>query len=228
MGKILQAGENGFTYIYTLTDPITNEIRYVGKSNNPTVRLNEHVRKSKYTHTHKNNWITSLLKLGQKPIIDVVDIVSINECGFWENYWINTFKAWGFKLTNIAIGGVGGDLGIVVRNKISAKLKNRKFNNETIQKMKFAAKHRKLSDAGRESLRNHRKGKNNSMFGKHQPESSKQYRSIIQLDLNSNHIKIWKGIIVASKELNINRCTISDVCNNRKKTAGGFKWEYVK
>ena len=32
MSKILQAGQQGFTNIYTLSDPITGDIRYVGKA----------------------------------------------------------------------------------------------------------------------------------------------------------------------------------------------------
>jgi len=34
-------------------------------------------------------------------------------------------------------------------------------------------------------------------------------------------------ILIALKSLNINRCTISDVCNNRKNTVGRYKWRYL-
>lgn len=218
---------NKITYIYTLSDPRTNEIRYVGKSDNPLNRLNEHIRKAKYSHTHKNNWINLLIKMNIKPIIEIIDIVNIGECDFWEQYWIDTFKIWGFNLTNIALGGIGGNLGEIVNAKISKKLKNRKFSEETISKMKISAKNRKLSDEGRKKLSISRMGSGNSMFGKQRPESSKQYRDVIQLDINSNYIKTWKGITIASKKLKINRCGITDVCNNRKKTAGGYVWKYA-
>jgi len=39
------------TFIYTLRDPITDEIKYVGKSDDPKSRLVEHINKSKYTKT---------------------------------------------------------------------------------------------------------------------------------------------------------------------------------
>ena len=69
-------------------------------------------------------------------------------------------------------------------------------------------------------------GENNSMYGKVRSESSKKYRPIIQFDLDGKIIKEWSGLIIASKGLNINRCTIGDVCAGRKKSAGGFKWKY--
>ena len=227
MGNILQTGETGFTFIYSLSDPITNEIKYVGKSDNPKVRLVEHMRKSKYDVTHKNNWINSLKNKNLKPIIEILDVVSITDWDFWEKHWINLLKRQGFNLTNIADGGRGGNQGDIVNKKISQALMNRTFTDETIEKMRIGAKNRKLSEEGRKSLSIHRSGKGNPMYGKIRPESSKHYRSIVQLNLNSNPIKTWLGIITASKELKINRCTISDVCNGRKKTAGGYFWKYA-
>jgi hypothetical protein len=34
------------------------------------------------------------------------------EWGFWEIYWINQFKTWGFELKNLTNGGDGGSLGV--------------------------------------------------------------------------------------------------------------------
>lgn len=216
------------TYIYSLSDPRTGEIRYVGKSDNPYNRLNEHIKKCKLSITHKNNWIKSLLNENLKPIVEILDTVSIDEWGFWETYWIDTVRSWGFNLTNIASGGRGGNQGIIVNKLISTKLKNRVFSNKTIEKMSISAKNRKISNEGRKRLSVCRSGSGNPMYGKKRPESSKKYRAIIQLDLNNNIIRVWRGVILASKELKINRCTITDVCNNRKKTAGGFIWKYYE
>lgn len=95
------------TFIYTLSDPDTNEIRYVGKSNNPKYRLRKHIELSKQdkNKTHKENWILSLLNKNLKPIIEIIDEVSIDEWEFWEIYWIYQFKTWGFNLTNTTTGG---------------------------------------------------------------------------------------------------------------------------
>jgi hypothetical protein len=163
---------------------------------------------------------------GFTPVI--INITPVNDWGFWEQYWIDVIKMWGFELTNIANGGRGGNQGIIVNKKISLALLNRKFSDETIEKMRLSAINRKISDGGRKSLSIHRTGSGNPMYGKIRPESSKKYRSVVQSDLNYTHIKTWQGLIIASKELKINRCTISDVCNGRKKTAGGYTWRYTE
>ena len=41
------------TFIYTLSDPITNEIRYVGKTKNPSDRLKGHIKESYKKNTYK-------------------------------------------------------------------------------------------------------------------------------------------------------------------------------
>jgi predicted GIY-YIG superfamily endonuclease len=48
-------------YIYTLSCPLTNDIRYIGQSTNPKVRYRRHISDSKKRKDHKSNWIRSLL-----------------------------------------------------------------------------------------------------------------------------------------------------------------------
>lgn len=96
-----------FTNIYSLKDPETNLIRYIGKSNNVSKRFSAHLNRSRPHQTHKKNWIESLRKKGLKPIVEVVDIVPIGEWQFWETYWISQFKTWGFDLVNHTWGGDG-------------------------------------------------------------------------------------------------------------------------
>lgn len=216
------------TYIYTLNDPYNDEIRYVGKTDNLCKRLNEHIRKSNLSKTHKNNWIQHLLKNGKTPTIEILDIVPKNEWTFWEIYWIDLLKSWNINLTNIAYGGIGGDSGEVTRMKISEKLKGIVRSKETIEKYRISHLNKKHLNITKKKMSLNHTGLGNPMFGKTRTESSKTYRKVIQLDIFSNPIKEWNGLSIASKELKINRCTISDVCNNRKKTAGGYKWKYAK
>ena len=55
------------TYIYILQDPITQEVRYVGKSNNPKRRYTSHLCDKPKVKYYSYYWIQSLLKKGLKP-----------------------------------------------------------------------------------------------------------------------------------------------------------------
>ena len=57
-----------YVYIYTLTDPITNQVRYVGKTKNLKQRRHNHLNKCLDKNTHKRNWINSLRKIEKRPI----------------------------------------------------------------------------------------------------------------------------------------------------------------
>lgn len=54
-------------HIYTLSDPNTLEVRYVGCSVNPIVRYSAHL--SDKTNKRKSAWIDSLTSMGLKPIL---------------------------------------------------------------------------------------------------------------------------------------------------------------
>jgi len=224
--KTLRRGETTekLTNIYVLIDPITNLVRYVGKTDDIKIRLKEHIRKAKYSKTHKNNWINSLLNKGLNPIIETIDKIPNNEASFWEIYWIEQFKAWGFNLTNIAIGGLGGNLGSEVNKKISESKKGFKHSEETKNSLRNFRLGKKHNEETIKMFSDTRKGINNPMWGKKRTESSKKYTKIIQLDINNNFLKEWQGVTIVANELKISRQSITDVCYGRHKTAGGYKW----
>lgn len=96
--------------IYTLTDPITKQVRYIGKTKGTLVqRMYAHISnyKLKKEKSHKNSWIINLKNKGYLPIIEELDLVEESEWVFWEQFYINLFKTWGFNLTNITLGGEG-------------------------------------------------------------------------------------------------------------------------
>lgn len=219
-----------FTFIYILKDPITLEIKYVGKSDNPNLRLIEHIRKSKYKQTYKNNWINSLLNVGLKPLLEIVEEAQISKWGDYEKKWITHYKNIGCKLTNLTDGGDGGNFGDDVNKLISQKLKNRVFSEETLKLMRESAKKRKISYEGRKSLSEKRKGKGNPMFGKKQSLKciESKLKPVIQYSLDGGLLKEWKSLKEVSEYLLINRNTIRMVCNNQRKSAGGYKWKFKK
>jgi hypothetical protein len=70
-------------------------------------------------NTYKEQWILGLKKKGLLPIFEILDIVDKDNWVHWEKYWICQIKQWGFRLTNIGIGGEGGNCTDETRKKIS-------------------------------------------------------------------------------------------------------------
>lgn len=50
-------------------------------------------------------------------------------------------------------------------------------------------------------------------------------KKVLQYDLQDNLIKKWDSVSEIERQLKIKH--ISDCCLGKRKTAGGFKWEYV-
>jgi hypothetical protein len=95
--------------IYSLANPITNEIRYIGTTSGPlNSRLSQHKWDSKNKMSHKCHWIKQVVDdTGQFPLIKLIEEVSDLDWEWTERYWISQFKQWGFDLVNTDDGGKG-------------------------------------------------------------------------------------------------------------------------
>lgn len=97
--------------IYTLSCPFTNQIKYVGKTvkKNLKLRLGEHLQECKRNKGGlKNNWVKSLIKLNEKPIIEL--ICEIEDDKDWQSeeiFYISYLRFLGFDLKNLTEGGEG-------------------------------------------------------------------------------------------------------------------------
>lgn len=92
----------GMVYIYGLKDPETDEIRYVGKTNNLKNRYHGHICLcSTDTNRHKASWIKSLRKRNLKP--EMIVLEEVDDCCWQEKekFWIDKYKNIGRGLTNI-------------------------------------------------------------------------------------------------------------------------------
>jgi hypothetical protein len=87
--------------IYSLTDPKTQKIHYIGSTiHHLQVRLYQHSVNSKSCKTARDKWIKVLADQDLLPIIEELDVVG--EAGRYEaeTYWIQQFRVWGFELLN--------------------------------------------------------------------------------------------------------------------------------
>lgn len=93
----------GTTFIYGLTDPRTQQLRYVGKANNPNHRYKGHL--AEISRTYKSNWVASLRNQNKVPEMVILEEVPKTEWEEAEIWWIAYAKSLGAKLTNKCTGG---------------------------------------------------------------------------------------------------------------------------
>lgn len=97
--------------LYSLSDPDSGEVRYVGKTDNLQRRYTNHLSPATLNRNRskKNSWIKSLLAKGKLPKIQVIDSgVSAEDIDEAERFWISVYRGWGVRLTNGTDGGDGG------------------------------------------------------------------------------------------------------------------------
>jgi len=219
-------------FIYILIDPISNQIRYVGKTTDVKRRIRRHISERFLHDSYKDRWIRKLIENNLYPEIETIDIIPKYNWGYWEQFYISYFNFLGCNLTN---GTIGGDE--------PPSTKGRKHTSESKLKMSNTKKGKPIPwlNNGLERTDEHRKNLSKSCKGRQSPNKGKkfsiEYRNklsesstvklkVNQLDLDGNLVKIWDSISLAQKTLQIRH--ISEVCRgvNNHKTSGGYKWEY--
>lgn len=175
-------------YIYALE---TNDrIFYIGKTNNPKVRLRKHKSESKLKRTYKENLINNILINGGEIKLSIIDIVSDGDEDFYEIYWISQFKQWGFKLYNLTDGGEGGNC-----------FGGRKHSNETKEKLRII-KFKQLELYGPIILRGEMNGRS-----KLNGEEVLNIRRLKEMGYSYNKIAIKYGV---------SKTTIIDIVKRKK------------
>lgn len=241
------------TFIYALIDPKNDEVRYIGKANNPKKRLNQHLLISKNKKTHRDNWLQSLLAADLKPILVILEECQDN----WaerEQYYINNHH----NLTNHTIGGegtIGFKHSEETLKKFSEQRKgkkqtprqyiancNRVVSDETREKQKLANKghsrhtpeqiaaikksnkERGCSDETRELMSEQRNGK------KQTPAQyaancnrPKKYKKVICL----TNGKTYNSVYEAAEDLDLTHTAISQVANGTRKSHKNYVFKYL-
>ena len=108
MGAFLSGGKLEFmktTFIYGLKDPRDGLIYYVGKSNHPKMRLEQHLIES--INDSKMLWIGDLLSNGYEPELVILEEVSRQYWREAERQWISKGRKDGWPLVNLTNGGDG-------------------------------------------------------------------------------------------------------------------------
>ena len=94
------------------------------------------------------------------------------------------------------------------------------ISEETKAKMRAAHLGKISTDEARQNMRN-------AHLGKNMGSESNRAKRVAQYNLDGNLIKTWDCIADAAREYNIIASSISNVCNGKAKTAGGYQWRHV-
>jgi hypothetical protein len=205
-------------YFYVLKCPMTNDIKYVGRSVQPKVRYRQHIHSGKKdgSKDRKGAWIKSLLDKDLKPIMEIIDKIEnykdIEDVKRREEFLILEYRK-KYDIKN--------DRDIVENGYIFSEEARKKMSDS--QKGNTNRKGKKASKETVEKISIARKGKKHpaSFF-------EKTNKPILQYDKEFNFIKEWESCTAASIALKINQRNISSSTNinSNRKSAGGFIWRY--
>lgn len=231
-------------YIYTLSDPQTEEIRYVGQTVNVEKRYALHLFHSKNgrARTHKEKWINSLMAEGKKPLIEIIwkgDYSLIDER---EIYFISLFKLFEQRLTNSTNGGKttsGRPCSEETKKKLSEKHKGVYLRPPISDAEKLAASIRmkgfKHTDKSKKLLSEARKGKPSFWTYNEMPQDDKERIANIGREsskqiiaIKNNTETIFPSLVEAEKQTGCDRKSMRMVANGVYNQCKGYKFKFVQ
>ena len=206
-------------FIYTLEHPITNEVRYVGKTKNPKMRFHNHCNKLHNEKTHKRNWINNLRKENLRPVMEILDEVEESEWKYWEKFWIEQFRQWGFNLVNHTSGGDG----LTIGNITSFKKGHRPWNYGTRKPKILKGNRGRTENSIKNQFKKGVKPWNTGIKG----VKLKHDKNVYQFNKERTiMIRKWNTAKEAGNTLNINIEGIGQCARGNSKSCGGYYWNY--
>jgi len=123
--------------VYGLKDPLSNQIRYVGKSSNYLYRPKEHLKERSWygplKDTYLYRWVRKLVAKGHYPEIVILETAAPEVLADRERYWIKNMRDNGVTLCNLTDGGegcLGRKVSEVTKGRISKAHAGRKLCEE--------------------------------------------------------------------------------------------------
>jgi len=163
------------THIYSISDPFSRGVVYVGKSNNPQYRLRQH-RLAASTGRALTGWLRDLEARGAEPILIILETVDPDAWRERERFWVEHFRSSGARLFNITDGGNGCGTSPNFRRRLS---------EFTRRRISIGNTGKKRSPAAIARLALARKG-NNGLRGHHPSDETRRKMSAALLGNNRN------------------------------------------
>lgn len=157
-------------FIYGLLDPVTRELRYIGKSSDPGRRLGQHLYDAYRKISHCASWVRSLCAKGSRPVFQIVDEVLEAEWKAAEAAYIQFYREQGCDLTNTTQGGDGAEMSTALRGERHPNF-GKPRSLETRLKTGLAQKGKVISAEHRRKISAALKGNPGYWTGKKMPEA---------------------------------------------------------
>jgi len=230
--------------IYSLSDPRTNEIRYIGRTiQDLKHRLNNHLsgvrikNKNGQFKSEKEKWFHELLSCNLQPIIEEIDCVECkeDEIPLIEDYWIEQFKVWGFNLTNSSLNRYDN---IFINSVLSKNIyKYDLKGNYLASYNSIAEATRSLSKKLNSRSNIKRAAENNKsalgfMWSYHKVDSLIEYKfefatePLIAYNKEGNFVGVFKSAREASRQLKISYKHISSCAKGKRPICEGYMFRY--
>lgn len=205
--------------IYKIINIINGKC-YIGSSIDIKRRWKEHNRnliKNNHINVHlQKSWN----KHGKSSFLfEIIELVGdIKNLVIREQYYLDEANLFNsnilYNICTIAYSAYGVKHTEETKNKMSISHKGLVHNKDTIIKMiQIKNKH---SQNTKNKLSEINKGR-----------VAQNKQPIYQLDLDNNIIKQWGSVTDAAKTLNLSISLICSVCRGKRKSTGGFKWQYL-
>ena len=230
-------------YIYCYTNNFNNK-KYIGQTKQPK-DLRSGVNGWKYQHCPK--FWAAIQKYGWNNFSYCVlkDNLSLEEANKWEQYYIRIFHTWvddpqcqGY---NLAKGGFNKVHSKETLEKMRQAHLKENLSKETLQKMSDSAKKRYLNNPSLKKViqeRNLNKKVSEETRKKMSESQQKRFQNLDEKHKRSELSKkkvlcieqniVYDSIQEAAREVGLaSGCDIGRVCAGKRKTAGGYHWQYV-
>ncbi len=107
--------------IYALVNPINNSVFYIGASMSPKNRFAHHC--SNNDGSYKAEMIYNLYQIGIKPELLVLDQVTYEEASFYEDFYTDLFRSFGFTIKTPKSAYKGGLLSTYQKKRLIEAIK---------------------------------------------------------------------------------------------------------
>ena len=233
------------TYIYALIDPITNNIKYIGKSNSPETRIRVHIHNAKFnkvSNVHLCRWINLLLNQGLEPELKIIEETTFEIWREREIYWIDFYQN-KFKLCNKHEGGL--EPPNMIGFKWSEENMKNHVSNKTRGKPQWVdrphpllgkphpARGQTRSGETKQKIKEARLRTNGMKGVKLSPERKdsirKQFsKSVNLIDENGEVVETFSSGLEAEKKFNLTKGSVCRVCKGEYKHTKGLVFRYYE